>query len=46
MALSVGVMVGESRNWVPEIVEKARRLKIGPGNEDGVEVSPLAYREL
>jgi malonate-semialdehyde dehydrogenase (acetylating)/methylmalonate-semialdehyde dehydrogenase len=46
MALSIGILVGESRKWVPEIVEKARKLKLGPGNEAGVDVSPLCYPEL
>jgi len=32
MALSVGIFVGESKKWVPDIVEKAKKLKLGPGN--------------
>ena len=31
MALSVSVMVGEAQEWIPELVEKAKKLTIGPG---------------
>lgn len=45
MALSVVVLVGESKHWVADIVEKARALKVGPGWE-AVDVSPLCYPEV
>lgn len=32
MALSVAVMVGESRNWIPDLVEKAKKLRLGEGH--------------
>jgi len=31
MALSTVVWVGEARNWIPEIVERARKLKVNAG---------------
>jgi hypothetical protein len=31
MALPVAIFVGESQNWIPELVEKARKLTVGPG---------------
>ena len=31
MAISVAVMVGDSADWIPEIVEKTKSLSIGPG---------------
>lgn len=31
MTISVAVMVGESAKWIPELVEKAKTLKVGPG---------------
>jgi malonate-semialdehyde dehydrogenase (acetylating)/methylmalonate-semialdehyde dehydrogenase len=34
MALSVAVLVGEARRWVPELVEKARALRVGDGREN------------
>lgn len=46
MALSVAVMVGETKNWVPELVEKAKKLKLGNGAEEGVDIAPLCYPEL
>ena len=46
MANSVAVLVGEAREWVPELINKAKKLKVGPGAEEGVDVSPLAYRDL
>jgi malonate-semialdehyde dehydrogenase (acetylating) / methylmalonate-semialdehyde dehydrogenase len=46
MALSVGILVGETRNWVGDIIAAAKKLKVGPGNKDGVDIAPLAYKEL
>jgi malonate-semialdehyde dehydrogenase (acetylating)/methylmalonate-semialdehyde dehydrogenase len=31
MALSTAVFVGESKNWIPELVEKAKLLKVSAG---------------
>jgi len=31
MALSTVVWVGEARNWIPEIVERAKKLKVNAG---------------
>jgi malonate-semialdehyde dehydrogenase (acetylating)/methylmalonate-semialdehyde dehydrogenase len=41
MALSVVVLVGEAQQWIPELVAKAKTLKIGAGTEKGVDVGPL-----
>jgi len=38
MALSTVIFVGESKEWLPEIVEKARKLKCGPGLDAATEV--------
>ena len=46
MALSTVVFVGESREWVNDIVEKAKKLKVGPGFVDGVDVGPSCYKDL
>ena len=40
MAISVVVLVGDSQNWIPEIVEKAKTLKTGPG-KDNFDIAPL-----
>lgn len=31
MAISVAIMVGDSQQWIPEIVEKSKKLTVGPG---------------
>lgn len=31
MALTTVVLVGEAQHWVPEIVERAKKLKVGAG---------------
>ena len=41
MAVSVAVLVGEAQKWIPELVAKAKTLKIGAGTEKGVDVGPL-----
>ncbi|GAD24552.1 CoA-acylating methylmalonate-semialdehyde dehydrogenase [Acidovorax sp. MR-S7] len=41
MALSVAVMVGEAQKWIPELVEKAKTLKVSGGTEAGTDVGPL-----
>ena len=40
MAISVAVMVGESQEWIPEIVEKTKSLTIGPGSENK-DIAPM-----
>ncbi|KAL5270654.1 hypothetical protein ACHWQZ_G001378 [Mnemiopsis leidyi] len=41
MALSVAVMVGEARNWIPELVERARKLKVTAGDQPGADLGPV-----
>lgn len=41
MAVSVAVLVGEAQNWIPELVEKAKTLKVSAGTEPGTDVGPL-----
>jgi len=31
---------------VPDLVEKAKKLKIGPGNVETTDISPVCYKEL
>jgi len=40
MAISVVVLVGDAQKWVPELVEKAKTLKVGPGI-DNFDICPL-----
>lgn len=41
MALSTAIFVGETQKWIPELVEAAKNLKIGPGHLPGVDLGPL-----
>ncbi|KAE8233878.1 hypothetical protein CF326_g1085 [Tilletia indica] len=41
MALSVVVCVGETEQWIPEMVERAKGLKVSGGFEDGTDLGPL-----
>lgn len=41
MALSVAVMVGDSKNWVNELVEKAKTLKVNAGHEPNTDIGPV-----
>lgn len=46
MALSVAILVGDANKWIPDLIKKAQSFKIGPGSEDGVDLSPVCYPEL
>jgi len=41
MANSVLVLVGEARDWLDEIVERAGQLKVGPGTQEDADLGPL-----
>ena len=41
MALSTAVFVGEAKEWIPELVEKAKALKINAGYEPGADIGPV-----
>ena len=44
MATSVVVLVGAAQQWVPELVEKAKTLKVNAGVEPGTDVGPVVSR--
>lgn len=44
MATSVVVLVGAAQQWVPDLVEKARALKVNAGVEPGTDVGPVVSR--
>ena len=46
MALPVAIFVGESGSWVPELIEKAKTLKLNAGHEKDVDVGPLITKEV
>ncbi|AMO76242.1 MULTISPECIES: CoA-acylating methylmalonate-semialdehyde dehydrogenase [Pseudomonas] len=41
MAVSVAILVGEANEWIPDLVAKARTLKVSGGTEAGTDVGPL-----
>lgn len=41
MAVSVAVLVGAARAWVPDLVAKAKTLAVGAGDVAGTDVGPL-----
>ncbi|MCO5118511.1 MAG: CoA-acylating methylmalonate-semialdehyde dehydrogenase [Burkholderiaceae bacterium] len=40
MAISVTVLVGDAQKWIPDIVERARKLRVGAGI-DNLDLGPL-----
>jgi len=40
MAISVAVMVGESADWIPEIVERCKTLSVGTGASNA-DITPM-----
>ncbi|CAG8447685.1 8568_t:CDS:2 [Diversispora eburnea] len=45
MALSTVIFVGETNEWLPELVERAKHLKISGGMEPDTDLGPLISRE-
>jgi malonate-semialdehyde dehydrogenase (acetylating)/methylmalonate-semialdehyde dehydrogenase len=41
MAVAVAVLVGDARQWIPDLVTRAQRLAIGNGAAPGTDVGPL-----
>jgi malonate-semialdehyde dehydrogenase (acetylating) / methylmalonate-semialdehyde dehydrogenase len=44
MATSVTVLVGDARKWIPEIVDKAKTLKVNAGTEKGADLGPVVSK--
>jgi len=45
MATSVAVLVGEANKWIPDIVEKAKSLKVNAGTEKGADLGPVISKQ-
>lgn len=41
MALSVVVTVGGAKEWIPDLIKRAKALKVGNGFEEGVDLGPV-----
>jgi malonate-semialdehyde dehydrogenase (acetylating)/methylmalonate-semialdehyde dehydrogenase len=44
MAISVAIMVGDSQQWIPDIVEKTKKLTTGAG-VNNPDIAPLITKE-
>lgn len=45
MALTTAVFVGETKNWIPELVDKASKLKVNAGHEPGTDIGPVISKD-
>ena len=45
MALSTAIFVGSSKEWIPEIVARAKQLKVNAGDQPGADLGPLISPE-
>ena len=45
MATSVAVLVGDAGKWIPDIVAKAKTLKVNGGTEKGADLGPVISKE-
>ncbi len=45
MATSVAVLVGKANDWIPDIVEKAKTLKVNGGTVVGTDVGPVISKQ-
>ncbi|TFK83657.1 methylmalonate-semialdehyde dehydrogenase [Polyporus arcularius HHB13444] len=41
MAISVAVLVGTAQSWLPELIERAKKLKVNQGFEQGADFGPV-----
>ena len=41
MAVTTAVLVGEAQKWIPDLVAKAKTLKVSGGTEKGADLGPL-----
>ncbi|KAJ7275188.1 methylmalonate-semialdehyde dehydrogenase [Mycena haematopus] len=41
MGLSVVLLVGEAQSWLPELIERAKKLKVNGGFEPGADLGPV-----
>ena len=41
MAVSVAVMVGAANDWIPDLAERAKTLKMGDGSQAGIDIGPV-----
>lgn len=45
MALPAVIFVGESQQWIPELVARAAKLRAGPGDDPASDIGPVVTKE-
>ena len=45
MAVSVAVLVGDAKQWIPDLVDKAKSLSVNAGAEKGADLGPLISKQ-
>ncbi|CAD7086912.1 unnamed protein product [Hermetia illucens] len=45
MALSTAVFVGEANKWIPDLVERAKQLKVNAGHVPGADLGPVISQQ-
>lgn len=45
MALTTAVFVGETKEWIPELIEKVKKLKVGGGMEADTDIGPVISKD-
>jgi malonate-semialdehyde dehydrogenase (acetylating)/methylmalonate-semialdehyde dehydrogenase len=45
MALSTVVLVGESRKWLPDLIDRARKLVVGQGFQPNADLGPMISQQ-
>lgn len=45
MALSTAVFVGKAQDWIPDLVKKAKGLKVNAGHEPGADLGPVISKQ-
>lgn len=45
MALSTAIFVGEAKEWIPELVERASKLKVNAGDQPDADLGPVISPE-
>ncbi|PIK60005.1 putative methylmalonate-semialdehyde dehydrogenase [Apostichopus japonicus] len=45
MALSTAIFVGDAKEWIPDLVERSKNLKVNAGDQPGTDIGPLISPE-
>jgi len=45
MALTTAIVVGDAKNWIPEVAEKAAKLTLSAGHEPNTDIGPVISQQ-